>query len=309
MKNIEENFENNIENDFENTKENAENIFSDSEEIEIVEDTEDKDSNLKNDFTAKKSLGQNFLHAPQVISAMVHAGKIDKEKIVLEVGPGKGVLTKSILETGARVIAVEKDDRAIPFLQEKFKIEMESGQLKIINQDILDFDIKLNNLKNGEYTIIANIPYYISGEFLRKFLETEEQPERIVVMLQKELAKRIVDDKESILSISIKVYGEPKYLISVPRKFFRPMPNVDSAVILIEKISKNFFKNSKIDEKQFFEIVKLGFSHKRKVVKRNLEQKIPKEILENIWLKENISNNTRAEDLSPEMWKKIVGNS
>jgi 16S rRNA (adenine1518-N6/adenine1519-N6)-dimethyltransferase len=263
--------------------------------------------NSKNNFVAKKSLGQNFLHAPNIISAMVHAGKILPENIVFEVGPGKGALTSKLLETGVHVIAVEKDDRAIPFLQEKFANEIKKGQLKIIHDDILLIDIEKENfLKN--YIVIANIPYYITGEFMRKFLETKNQPLRIVVMVQKEVAKRIVDTKESILSISVKIYGEPKYLTTVSRKLFRPIPNVDSAVLVIENISKKFLEGAKIDEKSFFEIIKAGFAHKRKVVIKNLEIKIPKETLISIWEREGLDKNVRAEELSPEMWKRIIGN-
>lgn len=264
---------------------------------------------MEHNFTAKKSLGQNFLHAPQVISAMVHAGNFAVGDLVLEVGPGKGALTSKLLLSGAKVIAIEKDDRAIPFLQEKFANEVASGQLKIIHGDILNFNEEEIIESHKSYVLIANIPYYITGEFLRKFLESKNPPLRIVVMLQKEVAKRIVDVKESILSVSIKAYGEPKYLVTVPKKFFRPMPNVDSAVVIIENISKKFFSDGQIDEKYFFEVLKAGFAHKRKVVIKNLQDKISKEVLEKIWLKENLSHNTRAEDLSTEMWKKIIGDS
>lgn len=260
---------------------------------------------LNNNFTAKKSLGQNFLHAPNVISAMIHAGNISNQDNILEVGPGKGALTSKLIETGAHIVAVEKDDRAIPFLLEKFNNEIKSGQLKIIHGDILDFDMQ--DIKN--YILIANIPYYITGEFIRKFLESKNQPKRMVVMLQKEVAKRIVDKKESILSLSIKAYGEPKYLITVPRKMFRPIPNVDSAVIVIENISKKYFESAKIDEKHFFEVIKAAFAHKRKLVIKNLETIMPIERLRDVWGRENLSPNARAEDLSPEMWKKIIGNN
>ncbi len=260
-------------------------------------------------FVAKKSLGQNFLHAPNVISAMIHAGNVTQESVVLEVGPGKGSLTSKLLETGASVIAIEKDDRAIPFLQEKFAHEVRSRQLEIVHGDILEFDeVKHQKLKNN-YILIANIPYYITGEFLRKFLESALPPTKMVVMVQKEVARRIVDTKESILSISVKVYGNAKYITSVPRKLFRPMPNVDSAVILIENISKDFFKSEKIDEKYFFEVLKTGFAHKRKLVIRNLETKIDKKTLELLWQKENWPKNLRAENLSLAMWKKIVGDT
>ena len=258
-----------------------------------------------NNFTAKKSLGQNFLHAPNVISAMAHASEITKDSLVLEVGPGKGALTSKLLETGAKVIAIEKDDRAIPFLNEKFTNEVKNGQLTIIHGDILEYNENLLE----KYTLIANIPYYITGEFIRKFSESQNPPQKMVIMVQKEVAKRIVDEKESILSISVKVYGNPKYICSVPRKFFRPIPNVDSAVISIENISKNFFIESKIDEKYFFEVLKIGFAHKRKVVIKNLQEKIAKNSLISLWEKENWSKDLRAENITLEMWKKIVGNT
>lgn len=259
--------------------------------------------NSENNFIAKKSLGQNFLHAPNVISAMVHAGNVSSVSTVLEVGPGKGALTAKLLETSARVIAIEKDDRAIPFLKEKFA---NNTNFELIHDDILNFDEK--KLPKG-YILIANIPYYITGEFIRKFLESENPPLRIVVMLQKEVAKRIVDTKESILSISVKAYGSAKYVTSVPRKFFRPMPNVDSAVLLIENISKNFFREAGISEKSFFEVLKAGFAHKRKVVIRNLEDKIDKKVLETLWENEKWPRDMRAENIPLHMWKKIVGDS
>lgn len=264
-------------------------------------------------FIAKKSLGQNFLHAPNVISAMIHAGNVAQDSLVLEIGPGKGALTQKLLETGAKVIAIEKDDRAIPFLQEKFQDSIKTGKLIVIHADVLDFDENtdenLRNTANLGYILIANIPYYITGEFLRKFLSSSNPPKKMVIMVQKEVAKRIVDVKESILSISVKVYGEAKYICSVPRKFFRPIPNVDSAVISVENISKNFFTESKINEKDFFDVIKSGFAHKRKVVIRNLEEKLDRNRLNLIWEREGWSKDLRAEEITLEMWKKIVGDN
>lgn len=252
-------------------------------------------------FSAKKSLGQNFLHAPQVITLMVHHAGVGAGDTVLEVGPGKGALTEKLLATGAHVIAVEKDDRAIPFLADKFKSAVDSKQLELVHGDILEYTPPIE-----QYTIVANIPYYISGEFLQKFFEAENQPKKIIVMLQKELAKRIVDEKGSILGMSIKVYGNPKYLTSVPRKFFRPVPNVDSAVLLIENISKNLFVDAKIDEKAFFNIIKTGFSHKRKVLIKNLEGILPPEALKNLWETQKWLPTIRAEELTLEDWKNIA---
>ncbi len=255
---------------------------------------------------AKKSLGQNFIHAPQVIGAMIHSGNVSNTDIILEIGPGNGVLTVALLKAGAKVIAIEKDDRAIPLLQDKFKDEIEKGQLKVIHDDILAINIAEMGIESGKYKIIANIPYYISGELLRKFLETDIQPSIIVIMLQKELAKRIVDKKGSILGISIKVYGDPKYIVSVPRKFFRPIPNVDSAVLSIENIGKKFFSHNKIQESRFFKIVKIGFAHKRKVLIKNLEKMIDSDTLKDFWGREKWSTTLRAEELGIDDWKKIL---
>jgi hypothetical protein len=143
-----------------------------------------------------------------------------------------------------------------------------------------------------------------SYDSIQMYLKEIGQYQLISGGQEKELAKRIVDDKQSILSISVKVYGNPKYLVTVPRKLFRPMPNVDSAVLIIDKISKNFFKNPEIDEKLFFEILKAGFAHKRKILIKNLESKISKIKLDKIWESENFPKDVRAENLSPEMWKK-----
>ena len=276
-------------------------------------------NNSQNNFTAKKSLGQNFLHAPHIVGKMVHEVGVTATSTVLEVGPGKGVLTRGLLDTGARVIAIEKDDRAIIFLAEKFAIEIKSGQLKVIHGDVLEFDPSSDagaGLVCGEYIIAANIPYYITGEFLRKFMETSCPPKKMILMLQKEVAKRIVGEdggssgknsKESILSISVKAYGQPKYITTVPARHFRPVPKVDSALLLIDSISKEFFTSHPlVSEEYFFKIVRAGFAHKRKVVIKNLEIIIPKEILVKKWQDMGLSPTTRAENLTLSHWKELA---
>lgn len=294
-------------------------------EENIAEDNLDQENPKSDSFSAKKSLGQNFLHSPQAISAMVHATDIKKGDTVLEIGPGKGALTVKLLESGAKVIAFEKDDRAIPFLNEKFLDYLKNGDLIIVHEDILNLNIENNPyFKGSKYKISANIPYYITGELLRKFLESNNQPEKMVLMLQKEVARRIVGEeskktdengakikKESILSISVKVYGNPKYITTVNKKFFRPVPKVDSAILAINDISKDFFyKNgSEIDENKFFEIVKAGFAHKRKIVVKNLEEVIDKEVLKRVWIDLKLDTNLRAEELSLDDWKNIALNT
>lgn len=244
---------------------------------------------------AKKSLGQNWLKSETIAREIVRVASLSASDTVLEIGPGKGYLTKFLLETGAQVIAVEKDDRAIPVLENTFSGETASGKLKLLHGDILTTEIALPE----KYKLVANIPYYITGQVLRKFLETTSQPRLMVLMLQDEVAKRIVarDGKESILSISVKAYGAPKYIKKVPAKYFSPAPKVDSAILLIENINKNNFKNSSVSEKDFFEVVKNGFSSKRKMLRNNLADIAPAKFAQC-----GVSEKNRAEDLSLENW-------
>lgn len=255
---------------------------------------------------AKKSLGQNFLHSQGALNAIIVAGEVVSNDTILEIGPGKGALTKKLLDTGAKVIAIEKDRDLIPFLEEKFSVEIRAGQFDLREGDILELDAKkiFKGKKVKDYKLIANIPYYITGEIIRKFFEEATQPVRMVLLVQKEVAMRIVakDNKESILSIACKVYGTPKYIQTVKRDAFNPAPNVDSAIIAFSNISKNVFKNNNIKEKDFFEIVKTGFSHKRKKLGGNLKQiNVPmnNQKLEQI-------KDLRAENLSLDDWIELL---
>ncbi len=264
---------------------------------------------------AKKSLGQNFLKSKSALNAIVGAGNISTKDTILEIGPGTGALTEYLLATGAKIIAVEKDKDLITLLEEKFQKEISVGQLKIIEKDILKFEPGSINLKNKEYKIIANIPYYITGAILEKFLEGKELPERMVLLVQKEVATRIVarDGKESILSISVKVFGKPKIVVKVPNTAFSPAPKVDSAVLLIENISQEKFEGEKFSIGKFFTLLKVGFAHKRKLLARNLETVVSKEDISRAFLEITISRNARAENLKVEDWislaKSIARNS
>lgn len=245
---------------------------------------------------AKKSLGQNFLKSALALKKIVEAGELDKDDVTLEIGPGRGALTEKLLEVGARVIAVEKDSELFEILKTKFAPEVASGSLVLVHDDILEFQDSAYGLKPSAYKIIANIPYNITGAILKKFLTEQNQPERMILMVQHEVAKRIVagDKKESILSISVKAYGEPKMVMKVPARYFSPAPKVDSAVIAIKNISRKNFKNKESEEK-FWEIVKKGFAHKRKKLSGNLKGVASDEVLINFGQK-------RAEDLSLVDW-------
>ena len=171
---------------------------------------------------AKKSLGQNFLTSKAVARDIIEAASLSTQDTVLEIGPGKGFLTEELLKKAGRVIAIEKDNRLIEHLQEKFAEEVENKKLVIVHGDVLDFNIAQCELKSKKYTLVANIPYYITGQILRMFLESDLQPQKMILMVQKEVAQRIVarDNKESILSISVKAYGAPRYVKRFPRAIF-----------------------------------------------------------------------------------------
>lgn len=248
---------------------------------------------------AKKSLGQNFLKSIPALNAIVLAGEIKKDDIVLEIGPGKGVLTEKLLEKSGKVIAIEKDKDLLEILQEKFKEEIKNGKFILINEDVLNYEIQEKN-----YKIIANIPYNITGAILKKFLTADIQPERMVLMVQNEVARRIVarGGDESILSISVKAYGNPKIIMKVPARYFSPAPKVDSAIISINAISRKVFKENKIDEEKFWLLVKAGFAHKRKVLVSNLKDLYKKEKIAELFKILNISEKARAEELALENW-------
>ena len=245
---------------------------------------------------------------------MIETGEVGENDIVLEAGPGKGVLTEELLKKSGKVIAVEKDDVLFEFLRDKFSPEIASGKLELIHDDILNFNpatfFSSYNLQptthnlTPAYKLIANIPYYITGQFLRKFLSGENQPSKMVILLQKEVVKRITanDGKESILSISVKAYGKPKNIGKVSKENFSPKPKVDSAILLINNISRDFF--NEINEEKFFQIVKAGFAHKRKLLAGNMRHLVKngeniKKTLENC----GVSPKARAENVKIEQWK------
>jgi len=254
---------------------------------------------------AKKSLGQNFLKSEIALRKIIEAGEIKPDDIILEIGPGKGALTKKLLDSSGQVLAVEKDRELIELLKEKFKKEIIEKKLILIEGDILEFQPRNYNLETRTYKIIANIPYNITGAILKKFLTEKNQPECMVLMVQHEVATRIVarpnqngtGAKESILSISVKAYGEPKMVMKVPARYFSPAPKVDSAIISIKNISRKFFEENKINEEKFWEIVKAGFAHKRKKLSGNLKK---------VFLSQESSlkelGNKRAEDLTLKDW-------
>lgn len=270
-----------------------------------------------------QKLGQNFLKSKNISARIVTSANISKKDVVIEVGPGKGILTEELLKRAGRVIAVEKDAKLVEFLKKKFVGHPTSDKLEIIHGDILKFKPSDHGLKANNYSIVANIPYYITSRLLRMFLESDCQPSSMTLMVQHEVAKRIIEKPPhmNLLALSVQIYGAPKIEFKVSKKYFSPQPKVDSAVITISNISHDFFtKNSstsQVDEfeKEFFILLKTGFAQKRKMLINNLKSPSTVESLrvsggstsektfwEGVFKKCKISLKARAENLSLQDW-------
>lgn len=254
------------------------------------------------EINPSRSKGQNFLINEKIYDEIIKAADLKETDSVLEIGPGLGFLTAKLAQRVRRVIAVELDDQLAAYLQTAVDSQANTN-VKIINEDILRFDFGI--LEGRPYKIVANLPYNISSIFLRQFLSASHKPESLVLMLQKEVAERIVavPPDMSVLAVSIQYYASARIIREVKAGNFWPEPKVDSAIIRIDVDKKG---NSKAD-KLFFRLVKIGFSAKRKMLKNNLAAglKIEARILENILLKNGFNPKIRAEDLSLADWRKL----
>ncbi len=253
----------------------------------------------------KKSLGQNFLMHPRIAERIADTAQLPPNATVLEIGPGRGILTRALLARARKVIAIEADAELVHELTQTFAKEIAEKQLELIHSDIRTWILDNLSAKGGSasggnrssvkdgYHVVANIPYYLTGELFRMLLEADNQPTSLTLLVQKEVAERIArSKKESVLSLSIKAYGEPEYEFTVKRGAFIPAPNVDSAVLSIREISRRNFA-TRAQEKRFFDLVHAGFAHKRKFVQSNLKDRIVSDL---------IPPKARAEDLPLSTW-------
>lgn len=252
-------------------------------------------------FEHKKSLGQHFLNSDYVPQKMCDAAELQVGDVVLEIGPGTGMLTKEILARGAKVIALEADERAIASLKESFPDAIARSELTIHHHDVRNLELTQFGLEDRGFKVVSNIPYYLSGILFRNLLESNCQPNTLVFLIQKEVAERIArEEKESLLSLSIKAFGEPSYVCTVKRGHFNPPPKIDSAIVAVKNINRDNFSN--LDSERFFHLLKLGFGQKRKQLLGNLAHDFPREKLTNIFEQLNLSLDIRAEDIPLEKW-------
>jgi 16S rRNA (adenine1518-N6/adenine1519-N6)-dimethyltransferase len=256
-------------------------------------------------------LGQNFINNKTIIKKIIKSADLNTDDVVLEIGPGKGILTEELAKLAKKVIAVEIDKNLVEYLKNKFKknekVEIIEGDvLKIFNQlSISKFSNDENNIK---YKLIANIPYYITGQIIKMFLEAEFPPQEMIIMVQKEVAERIAENpgKMSILAVSVQYYAKPEILFYVSKDNFDPVPEVDSAVIRILVNSEQRTVNRKKSD-DFFRVVRAGFCAKRKTLANNLANSfhLNKKIIEEKLKTVGIMPTARAQELSVEKWKEI----
>ena len=257
------------------------------------------------DLKAKKSLGQHFLVDREVLAKVAETAGLTPDDVVIEVGPGLGVLTGELAGKAGRVIAVELDDRLAGILRQRLA---SVGNVTVVNGDILKLEPSaLVGDKPIEYKVVANLPYYITSAVIRHFLEASLKPHLIVVMVQKEVAEAIVAEpgRMSLLGISVQFYGEPVIVDYVPAASFYPVPEVDSAVLRID-----VYPGPRVavgDENGFFRLVRAGFSAARKQLVNSLAQGLgsSREQVLPLLAEAGIEPKRRAETLSLDEWARL----
>ncbi|MBP6016678.1 MAG: ribosomal RNA small subunit methyltransferase A [Candidatus Promineofilum sp.] len=266
----------------------------------------------------KQSLGQNFLYDEGLLARITAAAELSPDDAVLEVGPGLGALTRQLASVAGRVVAVELDDRLLPIL--RYELEPFSN-VEIVHGDILTFDPASRFA--GPFVVVANVPYYITGAILRRLLEGNPRPRRMVLTVQREVAERLTaaPPNMSLLAVSVQYYGRVKGMGTVKAGAFWPRPEVDSAVIRIDVDERHLSRSAGFltgeqaaeqrgtveVEEAFFRVVRAGFSEKRKQLKNNLRRLGPSdEAIAAALEKAGVDGRRRAETLTVGEWEKLV---
>lgn len=260
------------------------------------------------DIRPQKQKGQNFLINQAVIKEIVGVANLKKTDVVLEVGPGLGILTEELVKHVKKVISVELDKKLFDFLKVKFS---GAKNLELVYDDILKFQVP--SFKFQVYKVVANLPYNITSHFLKKFLTTENRPTEMTLLIQKEVAERICAKPSamSLLSVSVQLYGQPEIIEIVKKENFWPQPKIDSAILKISSIKAQkevdkYFEG--ITEKFFWQIVRVGYSARRKQLQNNLASglKISAQEIKKILKQANFDPKIRAQNLSVGDWIRLA---
>jgi len=248
-----------------------------------------------------KSLGQNWLRDREALAHIADCADLNKEDVVLEIGPGLGTLTSELLRRVKEVIAVEFDHD----LAQKLPGQFPGKDLKVIEANILQFDL---SILPKNYKVVANIPYYITSKIIQMLVSAKNRPSIAVLLVQKEVAERLAAEPGnlSVLGISAQIYAEVSLGDVVPAKLFTPAPKVDSQVVILKIRPESLL--GEVDKDAFFRVVKAGFSEKRKKLRSSLANglRLPKAEVEKILSQIDINPDDRAENLSIDDWLNLT---
>jgi 16S rRNA (adenine1518-N6/adenine1519-N6)-dimethyltransferase len=248
-----------------------------------------------------KSLGQHWLKDRGVLAHIAESAELSKEDTVLEIGPGLGTLTSELLRRASKVVAVEFDSELARKLPDQFP----GKNLEVVTSDILSFD--LETLPKN-YSVVANVPYYITSKIIQLLMTADNKPRIAVLLVQKEVAERLAakPGQMSILAVSAQLFADVRLGDVVPAEFFTPPPKVDSQVVILETRTKNYLDD--VTEKEFFRVVKAGFSSKRKKLRSSLSGglALSKPEVEALLIRARIDPDMRAEALSLDDWARLT---
>ncbi len=268
----------------------------------------------KYNLRPRKGLGQHFLTDPNILRKIVEAAELSPEAVVLEIGPGLGTLTRWLAAAADRVVAVELDEGMIGVLQEELAylpdLELVQGDILQLDPVALIGDPTSSDLPSPSlnYTVVANLPYYITSAAIRHLLEAEPPPKRMVLMVQREVARRIVakPGDMSLLAVSVQFYGRPRIVAKIPAGAFVPPPKVDSAVVRIDTYSAPQVDVPDVDA--FFRVARAGFAQRRKQIKNALGAGLglpPGEVAA-VMARTGIEPQRRAQTLSLAEWAALA---
>ena len=252
-------------------------------------------------FSFKKKFGQNFLKSNKYVSILLDSARINSNDSVLEIGTGYGIITSYLAPRVHQIISFEIDKTLIPILKKRFK---NIKNVKILNENFLDFNMNRLNFKS--YKVVSSLPYNTSKKIIKKLLESTNRPEKLSLIVQKEVAENYCSTPPNarFLANYVRLFGKCRYITKVSRKEFMPEPKVDGAIIVID-INKvdTFSKN----DKNFFKLMRSGYIHPRKKLLTNISKysELKKETLKTIFKTIGISTNARAQELTFEQWKQL----